>query len=255
MIFHGHGIDDATLSLNAGTAHGSYPLDNLKSRVLGKLFKTSDSVSPQIDIDFGSARSCDSIVIGNCNYDDSCAIKYGTADNGSDFENAAASSLAPEPDQSGFYSKYTVFSGGAVSKRYWRLIFDNWSTSYYIGQIFLGVDTSTPYNHDPNFNKGYQYGAQSNLTKGGIDLRYKNHAKKYIENNLRFQGFTDAQAKAFLAYFNNSAVSDGVLKPFFFVPDDETVYCHYAYFVNRQLIFKRRAKDFNEINLSIQQQL
>ena len=255
MIFMAHGIDDATLTVTTGTAHASYPVDNLKSRVIGKLFKTSTDSQVVVKIDFGAARSCNAISLINSNYDDSCTIKYGTADNGSDFENTAGSNFAPDPDQWGFYTSFLAFEAGAVSKRYWQLDCDNWGTVNYLGGIYLGAYYETPYNCGYSFGRGYSYGIQSNVTRGGIDLRYRLHAKKYIEQNLKFQGFSDAQVDTFLAYFNDSEKCYGTLYPFVFLPDGETFGAHVGYFTNKDLVFKKITGDYNEITLGIVQQL
>ena len=257
MIFMAHGIDNATLTLDAGTAHASYPLDNLLSRVIGKQFRTANgsATTIQIEFDFGANRTCDSIIVANTNYDvdEGGTLFVGAADNGADYDVELLDAYTFSTGN--VWSFYTTFT--ETTKRYWRLTLTSFAANAadYIGQIFLGMRYETPYNSDYNFNKGFQYGIQSNPTRGGVDLRYKNHAKKYVEQQLKFHGFTDAQATAFLTYFNDSEKCDGILKPFFFIPDGETTDAPYAYFNNQQLVFNRVVADFNEITLNIEQQL
>ena len=155
VLYH-QSIESATLTYSA-TADTNYPATNCQDRHKNTFFKdTGIGETVYIVVDFGSARACSHIILGNyqanATNDAELNVKYGTADNGSDFENT---SLTKNIETSSLDTVIGTFT--SQSKRHWKIQFNNKTGEspdeldyLQIGTIFLG--TAVTLSHSPELD-------------------------------------------------------------------------------------------------------
>jgi len=254
MIVYTQNIEDATLAVVTGTAHASYPVDNLASLVKNKTFRTASgsSVVPEITIDLGSARACNYLLLGGMSSGiygggDFINLYCGSTDNGStwDINTVVDASI-------GYENK--VFTFNSVSKRYWKIAIEEMDNNAadYISHIFLGTYYELPNSGEQNNLVGYNYDNVTAVNNNAYQQRYAIGDRRAAETSLTVRGFTEAQKDAFIAHFETYC--SGTLKPFYFTRDDRSTVT-FGHFTNNPFTFRRITKDFYETTLDIMEQL
>lgn len=253
MTFYTQNIEDATVTVTAGTAHASYPIGNLTSLVKSKTFRTAAGSAVTIDlkIDLGAARSCSYILLGGLSSGlytggDIFNLWYGTADNGTDFENNILADQAINKENK-------VYTFQAASKRYWKLEFEEFDANAadYISHVFMGASYTTPNSGELNNTIGYDYSNVIQVQNNAYQQRYAVEDRRFYESTT-IRGFTEAQKDAFISHFNTYC--DGTLKPFYFTRDDRST-VSFGHFGNNPFQFRKVTKDFYETTLEIYEQL
>lgn len=121
--FYAGELDACTFTMSA-TEDASFPLSNLHSYVPADLWKSSATTSYQtLKVDLGSALYRDTIIVEGHNFPsldpiDHIYLQYDTNDNSSFANPVNAVDIRTA-------SGRTKFSFSPVTKRYWRLYFDN----------------------------------------------------------------------------------------------------------------------------------
>ena len=173
QLYH-QSIESATLTYSA-TADTNYPATNMQDRYKNTfLIDTSPGETVYIIIDFGSARACSHIILGNyqanATSDAELNVKYGTADNGSDFENT---SLTVNIETTGFENYIGTFT--SRSKRYWKIQFNNKTGEspdefnyLQIGTIYLGTAITLSHSPELDVAQSADYLVNVNQGVGGI---------------------------------------------------------------------------------------
>jgi len=189
VTFYHQSIDNATLSINTLTSDASYPLTNLQDRSKNVYWKAGNAnTSGYIQIDLGSARACDYLILGSHNYTNTgVGIALSSCTDGDGLftpEAWAIGSAGPTYHNyvSGNVTNW-IETFSSVTKRYWRLYPEAMGAATYqqIATIFLG----TKFEHSVNWSYGsgrleYQWGVQVGETTGGIRRRQKNHDERKI---------------------------------------------------------------------------
>lgn len=252
MRFLTESLDTASLTLLVGTAHASYPLANLNSRIKTKQFRTASgsSTTPQIKIDFGATRTCDYIILGAKSFSGEFTLEVGAADNGSTFDIEVLVDISATPATTNIYQAFE----SSVTKRYWRVSFSSFANNAvdWLGLIFLGSKYETPREAEYNFGIGYDYSNIYPVDTNNYQLRYKLNERRKEQGGMIIRGYTEAQKDAFIAEFEDNC--DGLLQPFFALEDDLSTYS-YFHFAGNPFDFKKITKDFYENRISLLEQL
>ena len=252
MIIYAQNIEDASLAVVTGTAHASYPVDNLASLVKNKTFRTASgsSLVPAITIDLGAARACNYILLGGMSSGlygggDFINLYCGSTDNGSTWD------INPVVD-SFIGSENKVFTFSSTTKRYWKIEFEEFDNNAadYISHIFMGTYYETPNNGELNGNVGYNYENVIAINNNSYQQRYAIADRRATESRS-IRGFTEAQKDAFIAHFNTYC--SGTLKPFYYTRDDDTV--GFGHFFTNPFLFRKITHDFYETTIDVMEQL
>lgn len=172
MFFY-QSLETATLTYSA-TPDTNYPITNLQDRCLNTFFRDSEigRRSVTIKIDFGSPRRCDYILFGNyLAYGDGetlFQLKYGTADNGTDFENTATSGYL---SATSITNLLETFKENSKTKRYWQIqILEDAGFLDIIQIATIYIGTMIELSHDPELNIviSADYPVKVNQGVGGI---------------------------------------------------------------------------------------
>jgi len=173
VLYH-QSIEGATLTYSA-TEDANYPDTNMQDRYKNTFMKDTaiGVVSITLKVDLGSTRACDFVILGNyiATGDGGNAlfkITYGTADNGTDFENDAFAWLSINSATLTDYLK--IFT--SRTKRYWRLELGGAGAvnldDLQIGTIYLGTRVTLSHSPEPNETESADYAVNINQGVGGI---------------------------------------------------------------------------------------
>lgn len=163
-------IDSATLS--GGSWHASYPLANLKSRVLAKKARSNNDLaaSTVINVDLGIARKVQAFgaIASNLSATNATIRLRGSNDSSfasSAYDSGLLATTVQTPD-------VTLAWDTPVTVRYWRLeIADTLNTSGYleIGRLFLGQALRAGDNYSKGAELGYQSRSTVVTSLGGVE--------------------------------------------------------------------------------------
>ena len=168
QLYH-QSIEGATLTYSA-TATTNYPETNLQDRYLNTYFMDAPAGNVTLKIDFGATRACDYLILGKFYASGSGSLRYdlhyGTADNGTDFENAA---LADKALTAAYVTYYEAIT--SQTKRYWRLTFESsGGTLQDIRGAVIYLGTKITLSHSPELDvaQSADYLVNVNQGVGGI---------------------------------------------------------------------------------------
>jgi len=256
-IYH-QSLESATLTYSA-TADTNYPVTNLQDRYKNTFFKDTEiGARVTIKVDFGSARACNYIILQNyiatAEEDATFSLKYGTADNGVDFENTLVDN---EVIQSSILRNFrTTF--GTKSKRYWQLIFDDNTVDYFvnlqIGAIYLG--TQMALSHTPEIGIVYSADYDVNVNQGAGGIRAGSINNATVRRIWQFQWkLLNPTDKTNLETFRDSVFMNKGLSryPFIWSPDSGTTL--YSARTNGELSLKETAFEAYEWSAVFEEEL
>ena len=228
VTFYYQGVDDATITQTNVGEDADHGLVNLYDRNKNLYWKAANAnTAGYLDIDLGSARACNSVVLISHNYDEfvnpgpsGIKLAYDNNDNGS------YSAITYVVGSSGAYHAYEtanlynwIETFNSVSKRYWRLYLEALGAATYqqMGFVLLGAK----FQHSVNWNfgdgnLGYDYGVETGETTGGHRRRQKNYGLRRSWE-YSFEYIDETHKDNFIAFL------DGVYGPFypFFFTDEE----------------------------------
>lgn len=184
-IFYYDGLEDATLVYSA-TEDAGFTVENLKNRNKNTFFKDSGigAASVNIVIDFGVAKSCDSIMLGNflATSADAAQIKV-EAHSADVWVGAQTVALSVQLIDTSSLTD-TAFSFSAQNFRYWRILFSDISagnlTNLQFAIILLGTKLSHTVRHNWTMFQGWLSNVGLRGTKGGQSFANKNGANKRV---------------------------------------------------------------------------
>jgi len=208
-------IDDATLTINTITEDSNFPLTNMQDRNKNTVFKAGNAnTSGYIEIDLGSNRTIDYIVLGNHNYTStSVGIKVSRCvDSDGNF--------TPEGFVlgNGGYHDYVSGNSGiwfetltSNASQYWRIYLEAMGAATYqqIGTIFMGTQWNWAHEPELTLLEDSGYNVTLNESAGGsrysqianttvrriwnIPLEYIIAAEKIKHETFRDQIFPDSR--------------------------------------------------------------
>lgn len=184
-IYYYDGIEDATLAYSA-TEDTDFTVENLKNRNKNTFFKDTAIAAATVNlvIDFGAARSCDSIVLGN--YIATAVIRANLKleAHSADAWVGAQTEIFADQDIHTTTLDDDAVAFSAQSFRYWRLVFDdslgNNLTDLQIAIILLGTKLSHTVNRNWGMHESRLSNVSSRMTKGGQDFTNKNGENKRV---------------------------------------------------------------------------
>lgn len=229
VTFYHQSIDNATLTINTLTSDADHPLINLQDRSKNVYWKAGNAnTSGYIQIDLGSARVCDFLILGNHNYTNTgVGIKLQHASDAA-FTTGLGWILG---DDGPTYHDYTATDvtnwleapGTTPARQYWRLYLEAMGAATYqqIATIFLG----TKFEHTVNWSYGsgrlgHQWGVQVGKTTGGIRRRQKNHDERKIWQ-YTFEWINETHHDNIVSWAQSVY---GNWYPFFFADEEASLY-------------------------------
>ena len=220
--FLGCDLSIPTYTWSAGV-NSSYPVSNLATYFASDVSKSNATTSDQyITIDFGSAVSCNTIVIAGQNFvevNPDTAIKLQT--NTNDDTNWADASDVVTLAATGAYSNSPIVKTfNAQSKRYWRIVFTSTcAVAPQFGNIFLGTRLAFESTYEWDFakeNPEYET-AETVSLNGDIRMSQSFAGRKRWDLLFRLQSSTFRTA-----WDTFIGIVRGKLRPFYFVDTDGT---------------------------------
>jgi hypothetical protein len=218
-------VSDFTYSASA--TNPTYPLTNLNTYYETDYWQCSSVANNNwLAIDFGSAVSCNSVVVGNMVLNGlMTTIALQAADDSGFSVNLVtpvANILAP-PAGTGLTGiggglLATAVSFSAVSKRYWRLLFSVTNGNYpTVGNFWVGTELDCPY----TYSWPYQGNDPANKTSAVATLSgaYRKSQTNYGRRKwkLDFKLMPDSFKTAFQTFVQKTR---GSLYPFYFADVD-----------------------------------
>jgi len=256
-IYH-QSLESATLTYSA-TADTNYPVTNLQDRYKNTFFKdTAIGASITIKVDFGSARACNYIILQNYIATAPAfarfVLKYGTADDGINFENLASDyEIIHSTSLTNFLDTFT-----SKTKRYWLLSFDNAGgddfNNLQIGAIYLG--TQMALGHTPEIGIVYSADYDVNVNQGAGGIRAGSINNATVRRIWQFQWkLLNPTDKTNLETFRDSVYMNKGLSryPFIWSPDSGTTL--YSARTNGELSLKQTAFEAYEWNAVFEEEL
>jgi len=228
-IYH-QSIDGASLTLNTITEDADFPLTNLQDRDENTLMKAGNAnTSGYIEIDLGSARAVDTLILGNHNYTNTgvgIQLYYATTDDGAFGDNIYAIGSA------GTYEDYT--SGDAdrwfetfssATKRYWRLSLEAMGAATYqeIGTIFMGAQWNWAHEPELTLREDSGYNVTVNEAAGGS--RFSQIANTTVRRiyNIPLEYIVAAEKTKHETWRDTIFMGDGLSRyPFYWSIDNGT---------------------------------
>lgn len=130
-------IDESGVALSASSALSSLPINNLANPILAKVYRSSSSVSPTIDIDLGAARAAGVLGLFGHNLASGDTIRHmlsAVSAGGSELlDTGAVASGAQEG-----YAQSVKVLAASVNARYWRIEVNAPSLSPTPGYVEIG---------------------------------------------------------------------------------------------------------------------
>ena len=242
MKFYYQNISGAALTYS-GTATTGFPVSNLMSPDMNTIFKDTSIDGEYITIDLGTSRTCNYIVIGNCQVlGADITVSYST--DGSTY----TSIFQVDPPVIGNFVK----EFGSVSARYWKLTFESYFgvTSVQIANIYLGEYFETASNEEfLSTNESEGYGNNSIETQAGYVFTHETQSQE--RRNVKYlMGFIDSdEYQKYVTMKENIKPSEAYsLYPFYYINSSGDMYFarHYGKFV-----FTMKAFDIRELTLNL----
>jgi len=209
--------DEVTFTLDQGTEHASYVLDNLLSRKKTKQFRTANGSATDvyIEFDFGTTITANRLIIdGSFSTTDDLQVHTDVADNGAGWGELVLDSAQVASEA------ITVYSFTSKTRRYWRLRCSVMAANAvdWINNAFICTEYETPYNPHPNFNNYWDYGNIKEIGNNDYTQRYKSGKRKRVWANIQILNFTDANRLLWESQFDDNC--QGLLRPFYAVDAD-----------------------------------
>jgi len=240
-----------TLTLDQGTEHASYDLDNLGTRVRRKQFRTANGSNTDvyIEYDFGSAKTFTGVILDGQTSATSLKVLVGDPDNGAVYALEKISS-DPTLDTEGIY--YEAFS--TATKRYWQIQINAFAANAvdWVNNIWLVNEYETPLNSNMPVQIGYTYDNVFRLNTVQYERRYKISDRRRVIRGINMKHFTETQMNTFVAEFEDNC--QGVLKPFYFLDDDGSTY-FFGSFIDQEFVFQKESHDNYNLTFGIMEQL
>jgi len=246
MKFYYENIRDATITYS-GTADTSYPVSNLNNVSNNMKFKDSTPADgATIDIDLGSAKACDYIIIGNL-ITDGASVAISRGSDGSNFTNIGTVSTSQATASN---TRYTFTS---VTYRYWRLTFTETSSfdKVGIGNIFLGTEFEL--DHNPELEENFESGFEGILNNTNTGYKYSLVTQDTVRKifSYDYQYFPDSEITTFQDMRDNVKMSfNESLYPLYFY-DDELKFVRYQ----GRLKIKKQAYNANQTPIILIEEL
>ena len=261
VTFYYQGVDDATITQTSVGEDADHGLVNLYDRNKNLYWKAANAnTAGYLDIDLGSARACNSVVLISHNYDEfvnpgpsGIKLAYDNNDNGS------YSAITYVVGSSGAYHAYEtanlynwIETFNSVSKRYWRLYLESLGAVTYqqIGFILLGAK----FQHSVNWNfgdglLGFDWGVETGETTGGHRRRQLNH---YMRRAWEYTfEYIDETHRSNLQTF--LAAVYGSFYPFIFTNEESSIY--YAALNHRRTDLTHLEYQQYNVRLSLEEEL
>jgi hypothetical protein len=212
-IFYAADMSSAVFTASL-SANASYPVSNLNTNIPTLYWQSSASTNSQtLNIDLGSAKSCNFLAIGSHNFAGMTIVNFqiDNADNPA-FPNPTT--IIPVNNDFALSPYLNNSFNGNYTKRYWRLIFTNTNSIIpQCGLILLGTFLTMPYpyNMDAELNNK-QFVTTTKETLSGIIRTSRQMAgRKRME--VTFTLIDDATVTSYQTMMN---AIQGSLNPFFF---------------------------------------
>ena len=235
-------LEDTTLT--ATSTDSAFPLTNLQNRNPALVWKSDVATSSQfLNIDFGSARSCDTCIIDGTNFGDISAtyiqLHYSN-------DNFVSATVAGSFSLTSSTQKLEFTTG---SYRWWRIqMFDTVPFTIYpkIGNIFLGtrVEMTQPYDTGIEKSSGFSTSQTRAIDGTRYTSQLYNGLKKY---KIKFTNINETDKTSINTLFEGIR---GSYFPFYFVDADSTIVLVYS--VNDENPIQTKAYqiyDSAEVNL------
>jgi hypothetical protein len=168
-IYYYESIEDATITVT-GEASG-FPKENMQDRNENTKWKAADNNAQNVNIDYGSNLTADSIVVGGNNFASIGAwMKAYYSDNGSDYTQANGTITIPATRQ--------LITFSSETHRYWRITaaFESppGSGPAQIGTIFIGTKLSHTINREWGLRQAWLSNVSARETIGNRVFTNKN---------------------------------------------------------------------------------
>jgi hypothetical protein len=242
-------IDDAALTINTLDEAANYPIENMQDRCENTLWKCDTAnTSGYIQIDLGTARAVNYVMLGNHNYTDTgkgIKVSYDNADAaGFGTELFAVGSIGAYHDYVSGNADRWLESFSSVTKRYWRVYLEAMgaATNQEIGTIFIG--TFWNWAHEPELRMPDESGYNVNIKQSGGGSTFSQIANTTVRRDwgIPFE-YIDSDEKGNCETFRDSIFMNkrgGLSRyPFYFTDDGETTF----YFARAEgaLLFEQQA--------------
>lgn len=261
FIYYSESIDDATLTLDTLDEAVGYPIENIQDRNINTKWKTdTDDIVGYVQVDLGSARNCDYIILGSHNYTSALlgiALSSCTAGDG-DFtpEAWAIGSAGPT------YHDYTsgditnwmeIFN--SVNKRYWRLYLEQTiNFNVEIAAIFLGIKWS--HDHNPELPVGEESGYKVRMNEAEGGARFSQIANTTVrkEWDYDYKYIIASEKTKFETWRDAIYMSDRLSRYPFFFSDDTGTSLYYVRAAGK-LSLKEQAYNVWQTRISLEEEL
>jgi len=260
FYYFAQSIDDAALTLNTLDEATGYPTENLQDRNKNTIWKCGlANTSGYIQIDLGSSRACDFLILGNHNYTNTAVgIKLSRCvDSNGDF--------TPEGFSIGNGGYHDYVSGNltnwietfsSVESRYWRIYLEAMGIATYqqIGTIFLG--TYWDHNHNPEIGIGGSSGYIIENRETSAGRRSANILNTTVRRqwNYDYKYIIASEETKFNTWRDTIFIGKGLSGyPFYFSDDQGTT----LYFVRNlgELKLKEHAYQVYETSITLEEEL
>jgi len=207
-------------SVSGTSSNSEFPITNLLNYLTEERWISSTtSANQSVIIDFGVAKSCNTLIIQNHNFDavvNTGSIFLQAADNAT-FSSGLTDVATISPPDNGIYLSSFI----TTSKRYWRLFFNAvLNDCPYLGNLFLDntLDFSGTYtwnykNDDPT------YDTVENISLNGA-IRTSQNYKARLRSSFNFAMQTNQFKQQFLTFLT---VIRNKLYPFYFINTDNVI--------------------------------
>ena len=260
ILFYSESIEDATLTVNSLGSNASYPSANLLDRNHHVYWKALNAnTSGYIDIDLGSARACDYLILGEHNYSN---VSYGIKLASDDNDNGAYSAVTYVIGSAGAYHAYEannykkwyeVFA--STSKRYWRLSLEAMGGGTYqqIATIFMGTRWEHAHNPELGIGNNSEYIVNIGKTTAGITRSQINNTTKKRSWDFDYSYIISSEKTKFETWRDNIYMSNDLSHyPFYFI--DITNKLYYARAVGI-LNLQEQAYDVWQTKIALEEEL
>ena len=224
------GCDSATLTYSA-TADTDYPVTNIQDRNKNTFFKDSaiGANNVYIDFDFGASLTADFIFIGNYIATGANGVRYDLGHDDNDAFSSQDYAVANEVITSATLTNH-LKTWSSEGERYWRLLFEDTDggnlTDLQIGYILIGLKFD--FNHNPNFEIGYDSGFSVTVNSSAGGSRYSQVANTTVRRtwDLEYELLQTAEKTNLETFRNNIFMNFNGLSryPFVFTDDGGTTF-------------------------------
>lgn len=241
-IFYAADMSAAVFTMSL-SEDANYPLSNLHTNLPTLFWGSPASTNNQkLNIDFGSAKACDFLALGSCNWGNmtNVELQYSESDQAN----------FPDPRDAliinyGDIINWTpiVFPFTKVTRRYWRLQFtDCNSISPLCALLLLGEKMTMPFNYDMDAELGNKRFSTNVKESLGGTLR----TSRQIAGRKRMEvSFTLIDDATVIAWQTMKDSIQGRLNPFFF--KDHLDVIHILHFEEDYIPAKGKRANVNDL--------